>query len=73
MVDQIFDFMVRDMSRFALQVHGKPIATEFQSGLCLQLIRRAEGNQTRFQRVLDEHVYSLAGMYEMAMAPAEIR
>ncbi len=71
LVDQIFDFMVRDMSRFALQVHGKPMATELQAGLCLKVIRRAEADPARFQRVLDEHVYSLAGVYEMPMEPAE--
>ncbi len=70
-VDQIFDFMVRDMSKFALQVYGKPMATELQAELCLKLIRRAEADQARFQRVLDDHVYSLAGVYEMAMEPSE--
>jgi acyl-CoA dehydrogenase len=71
LVDQIFDFMVRDMSKFALQVYGKPMATGLQAELCLKLIRRAEANPARFQRVLDQHVYSLAGVYEMAMEPAE--
>ncbi len=71
LVDQVFDVVVRDMSKFALEVHGKPIATQLQAELSLELIRRAEPNPARFQRVLDEQVYSLAGDYEMAMEPSE--
>ena len=66
LVDQIFDFMVRDMSRFAVQVHGKPSATEAQMGFCMALIRRPRNDEARSRRVLESQVYSLAGTYAMA-------
>jgi acyl-CoA dehydrogenase len=66
LVDQIFDFMVRDMSRFALQLHGKPSSTEAQMAFCLSLIRKAHPDAARSQRVLESQVYSLNGAYAMS-------
>jgi acyl-CoA dehydrogenase len=66
LVDQIFDFMVRDFSKFALQLYSKASATEAQMAFCLGLIRKADPNEARFQRILDQQVYALAGAYEMA-------
>jgi acyl-CoA dehydrogenase len=65
-VDQIFDFMVRDMSKFALQLYSKPSSTEAQMGCCMKLVRKAHGDEGRYQRVLEQYVYSLNGAYEMA-------
>ena len=65
LVDQIFDFMVRDLSRFALQLHAKPSSTEPQMAFCLSLIRKAQVDAGRSQRVLESQVYSLAGAYTM--------
>ena len=66
LVDQIFDFMVRDMSRFALQVHSQPSSTAEQMDLCLSMIRKTSLDPARSQRVLEVHVYSLNGAYAMA-------
>ncbi len=65
LVDQIFDFMVRDLSRFALQLHGKPTSTEAQMAYCISLIRKAHVDADRSQRVLESEVYSQAGAYSM--------
>jgi acyl-CoA dehydrogenase len=65
LVDQIFDFMVRDLSRFALQLHSKPSTTEPQMACCLKLIRKAHVDAARSQRVLETQVYSLKGAYSM--------
>lgn len=65
LVDQIFDFMVRDMSRYALQVHSKSSSTEAQMAFCMSLIRKAHTDETRFQRVLEEEVYAQQGAYQM--------
>lgn len=65
-VDQIFDFMVRDMSKFALQLYCKSSSTELQMGYCMRLVRKSTVDEGRFQRVLERHVYSLNGAYEMA-------
>jgi acyl-CoA dehydrogenase len=66
LVDQIFDVMVRDLSRFALTLHGKPSSTEAQMAFCMSLIRKAHVDEARSQRVLEAHVYSLRDAYTMA-------
>ena len=66
LVDQIFDFMVRDLSRFALQVHSKASTTDAQSAFCMAMIRKANVDEARCGRVLESHVYSLNGAYCMA-------
>ncbi len=65
LVDQIFDVMVRDLSRYALQLHSKPSTTEAQMAHCLGLIRKPRVDAARGQRVLEAQVYSLAGAYQM--------
>jgi acyl-CoA dehydrogenase len=65
LVDQIFDFMVRDLSGFALQLHSKPSSTEAQMAFCMSLLRKAHVDAARSQRVLESHVYSQKGAYSM--------
>ena len=65
LLDQIFDCLVRDFSKYALQVYSKPSATEAQMTFCLGLIRKPASDPSRFQRVLESQVYSLNGAYEM--------
>jgi len=65
-VDQIFDFMVRDLSKFALQLYSKSSSTEAQMAYFMKLIRKAHVDDGRYQRVLERYVYSLNGVYEMA-------
>lgn len=64
-VDQIFDFMVRDLSKFALQLYSKPSSTEKQMDYCMRMVRKANVDEKRFQRVLENYVYVLKGAYEM--------
>ncbi len=63
-VDQIFDFMVRDMSKFALQLYGKLSSTPAQMDYGLKLIRRPAVDQVRYQRVWSQ-VHALKDEYEM--------
>ena len=64
-IDQIFDVMVRDFSKFALQLYSKTSSTSQQMELCLQMIRKPVVDQDRFERVLQKHIYSLNGQYTM--------
>ncbi len=64
-IDQIFDFMVRDMSKFALTIYGKAITSEKQQELCLKMLRRPVVNKERYERVLKNYVYALADTYRM--------
>jgi acyl-CoA dehydrogenase len=64
-IDQIFDVLVRDLSRFAVQLHGKPSTTAAQMDYCMKMIRKPVVDEARYQRVWEDHVYALKGVYEM--------
>ncbi|MFW9921235.1 MAG: acyl-CoA dehydrogenase [Candidatus Thorarchaeota archaeon] len=63
-LDQIFDFIIRDFSRYALQLYSKPTSTEKQQEILLKCIKKPNVDNTRFMKVWDE-VYSFKGRYEM--------
>ncbi len=65
LVDQIFDFMVRDLSKFALDLHGKSSATPQQVDYCRKMIRRPASNPERHARIWKEQVHPLKDAYEM--------
>ncbi len=65
LLDQIFDFMVRDMSKCALQLYSKPSSTPKQMELCQRIIRKAVTVPERFERVWEKHITALDGAYEM--------
>jgi len=54
LVDQMFDVMVRDVSKFALQLYGKPSSTAEQMDFCLKMIRKPVGDPDRYMRVWQE-------------------
>ena len=64
-VDQIFDFMVRDFSACALQLHNKAASTPEQMRHCLAMIAKPLADDRRTDTVWREHVLALDGAYEM--------
>jgi len=66
LLDQIFDFMARDMAKFALQLLSQPSSTENQGECCRRMIRKAVHDQARYDRVWQEHVAPASGAYAMA-------
>ncbi|MFQ5458749.1 MAG: acyl-CoA dehydrogenase, partial [Myxococcota bacterium] len=64
-VDQMFDVFVRDFSRFALQLYSKPTSAPAQMDYCLKMIRKPGMDDARYQKVWEENVLSLKGLYEM--------
>ena len=64
-VDQIFDFLIRDFSKYAMMIYTKTSSTDEQMKLCLQMVKKPEKNQERYESVLNKHVYSLNGQYKM--------
>ncbi len=64
-VDQIFDFMVRDLSKFALQVHAKPSSKPEQMDLCMKMIRKPVFDEDRYMRIWKDHVHPLKDAYQM--------
>ncbi len=65
LIDQIFDFIIRDFSKFALQIYCKPTSTEKQQELCLKMIKRPGDNPDRNERIWNKYVFSLKDTYEM--------
>ena len=62
LVDQIFDFMVRDFSKYALELYQKTSSTAEQMELCTRMISKPVADQARFDKVLAE-AYSLRDQY----------
>ena len=65
LLDQIFDFMVRDFSKYALVLYSKTSSTAPQKFFCKRMLRRPITATDRFKRVVEKHVFSLSDTYEM--------
>jgi acyl-CoA dehydrogenase len=65
LLDEIFDVMVRDFSRYALSLHMKPSNSERQRSLALKMIMPPVPNERRFEKIWETHVYALKGQYSM--------
>ena len=65
LLDQIFEFMVRDLSGFALKLYSQPSTTQKQMAFCQQMIRRPDIDQARFTRVWQKQVLAMKDEYEM--------
>jgi acyl-CoA dehydrogenase len=63
-VDQIFDVLVRDFSRHALDLQSKPAATAAQVDLAMKMIRRPAFDAGRAERVW-KTVHAMKDAYEM--------
>ncbi len=64
LLDQIFDFIVRDLSMYSLQLYSKQSITEQQQEILPRMIKKPHVDKDRFETVWKE-VYSLNGLYEM--------
>jgi acyl-CoA dehydrogenase len=64
LLDQIFDFMVRDLARHALNLHSKPSSSPHQMEICLRMLRKPAANPERFERIWQE-VHALKDAYTM--------
>jgi len=65
LLEQIFDFMVRDFSRHALEVYYKRDSSEKQQEMCLKMLKKPVVDYDRFERFLQNHVYAQQDAYEM--------
>lgn len=62
LLDQMFDFMVRDFSKFALQLYSKTSSTQVQMDHAMRMLRKPVDDRARYEKVLQE-AYSLEGQY----------
>lgn len=63
LVDQIFDFLVADMSALAVTLHAKASSTEDQMALCMGMIKKPHVDAQRFDRVWQQQVLTLKSAY----------
>jgi acyl-CoA dehydrogenase len=65
-LNQIFDFMVRDFARFALAIYGMHNTKDEQRAYCQDIMLiKAESDEAQYQRVWKKYVLALKGEYEM--------
>jgi len=66
-LNQIFDFMVRDFAGFALQIYGKHTTNDAQREFCKEIMEiNAMPDLTQYERVWQQYVIALNGEYEMS-------
>jgi acyl-CoA dehydrogenase len=66
LVDQMFDVLVRDFSRNAVELHGRRGSSAPQMACALRMIRKPVEDAARYERVWDEMVLPLRDAYEMS-------
>ena len=66
LIDQIFEVLVEDFSKFALQIYSKASSTEKQMEYAQKMIKKPIADKERTKRIWDNHVYALKDQYEMA-------
>lgn len=65
LVDQIFDFMVRDFSKYALQLYSKTSSTKAQQLFCQWMIAKPQRDDCRYEQVWNDFAYAMRDSYEM--------
>ena len=64
-IDQIFDVMVRDFSKFALQLYAKPSSNAAQMEQCMKMIKKSVVDDARYTSVWESHVLKMKDQYSM--------
>ena len=66
-INQIFDFMVRDFARFALQIYGMHNTKEEQCAYCKEIMLiKSQGDDAQYKKIWQNYVYALNGEYAMS-------
>ena len=65
LIDRIFDFMIRDFSKFALQLYSKTSSTAEQMDLALEMIQKPFVNPNLFNKIWETYVYPQNEAYAM--------
>ncbi|MBW2596819.1 MAG: acyl-CoA dehydrogenase, partial [Deltaproteobacteria bacterium] len=65
-INQIFDFMVRDVAQFALQIYGNHSSRDEQREYCTKIMLiKAVSNPEQYNKVWEKYVSVLNGEYAM--------
>ena len=65
LIDQIFHVMIRDFSKFALQLYSKGSDTLLQKQICQRMIKRPHDDKEQFDHIWETYVYPMKGQYQM--------
>jgi len=65
LVDQIFDVMVRDFSKFAVELYGKQSSTPKQMEYSIKMIKKPAADKRRYENIWTNHVHALKDTYVM--------
>lgn len=66
LINQIFDVMVRDFSKYALELRNKPTSSKNQMDICLTMLQKPVVDQAQYLGVWETHVHALNGLFEMS-------
>jgi acyl-CoA dehydrogenase len=65
-INQIFDFMVRDFARFALQIYAMHSTKDEQRVYCRDIMLiKSQADDDQYNRVWEKYVFALNGEYAM--------
>lgn len=64
-IDQIFHVMIRDFSKYALQLYTKGSTTYLQQKLCKRMVTRPSSDKEQFAYIWETYIDSMKGQYEM--------
>ncbi len=65
LLDMIFDFIVRDFSKYALQLYSKKSNSDLQREYCLKMIKAPVPDEAKYLKVWEKYVFPNAGLYKM--------
>ena len=65
LLEQIFDFMIRDFSEFALKLYSKTDTSDIQMDYCQKMIKKPVTDKERFSRIWETGVMALKDAYVM--------
>jgi acyl-CoA dehydrogenase len=65
LLEQIFDFMIRDFSEFALKLYSKTDTSDIQMDYCQKMIKKPVTDKARFSRIWENQVMALKDVYVM--------
>jgi len=64
-IDHIFNYMVRDFSKNALEMYSKFTSSEGQEKVCLKMIQKPTTTDDKFHSVFDQFIHPLKDAYQM--------
>jgi len=65
LIDQIFDIMIRDFSKYAMQLYTKGSTTLIQAQICRRMLKRPVVDTKRFAAVYETYVAPMKDTYAM--------